>query len=245
MAASRRDFLRSAATPAVAVGAVGGGTQVAGAGTAYAADGTGAASAGASTGSSASASASSSGPVSANGWPVDTSPNTGGSVWTRPVPGTGFGVEVAIGDVETILVHVVRRFHYEVDALRAGDVIGYRPLARTEDYETNHASGTAVDIRPDSYPAGARGGFYAPELAVVRDILADCEGVVKWGGDFATPDESHFQIDVPPGSTELTRVAAKLRTWNATPGEGAGVAQDPRDAERRAAARELQRRQAG
>ncbi|WP_225877402.1 M15 family metallopeptidase [Streptomyces resistomycificus] len=145
--------------------------------------------------------------------------------------------------METILVHVVRRFHYEIEALRPGDVIGYRTPSTTKGYETNHASGTAIDIRPDCYPAGVRGGFFAPQLAVVRDLLADCEGVVRWGGDFTTPDESHFQIDVPPASPEVKRVADKLRSWNATPGDGAGVTRDPQDTDRRSAARALQRRQ--
>ncbi|MGW2387448.1 M15 family metallopeptidase [Streptomyces sp. NPDC001658] len=232
MAATRRHFLRSAVTTAVAVGAVSG-TAV-----------TASASGGATSGSTASDTAAGSGAVSANGWPIAAAPDDGGSVWTRPVPGTGFGVAVAIGDVETILVHVVRRFHYEIEALRAGDVIGYRAPATTKGYETNHASGTAVDIRPDCYPAGVRGGFFAPQAAVIRDILADCEGVVKWGGDFATPDESHFQIDVPPTSPAVGRVADKLRAWNASPGEGAGIARDTQDGDRRSAARALQRRQA-
>ncbi|MFF3336190.1 M15 family metallopeptidase [Streptomyces sp. NPDC002888] len=214
MAATRRHFLRSAVTTAVATGAIAGTTTTT-ATTASAAD----------RGTPADAS-----PTSANGWPIATTPpDADGTVWTCPVPGTGFGVEVAIGDVETILVHVVRRFHYEVETLRADDVSGYRPPARTKGYETNHASGTAVDIRPDSYPAGTRGGFFAPQLAVIRDILTDCEGAVKWGGDFPNPDESHFQIDVPPTSPKVKRVADKIRAWNATPGKGAGVTQDPRN----------------
>lgn len=233
MAATRRFFLRSTVTTAVAVGTVGTVTGT----TATAATAASAKSAGASTASA------DSGQVSANGWPITTAPDHDGSVWTRPVPGTGFGIEVAIGDVETILVHVVRRFHYEIEALRTGDVTGYRPLAQTKGHETNHASGTAVDIRPDAYPAGAKGGFFTPQLAVLRDILADCEGVVKWGGDFPAPDESHFQIDVPPTSTAVKRVADKLRTWNTAPGKGAGVTQNPQSTARRAAARELQQRQ--
>ncbi|MFG2135022.1 M15 family metallopeptidase [Streptomyces sp. NPDC048751] len=211
MAATRRHFLRSAVTTAVAAGAVAGTTAPA----AFAADKATSADPAGSTDSP---------PVSANGWPIATTPpNADGSIWTCPVPGAGFGIDLAIGDAETILVHVVRRFHYEIEALRDGDVIGYRPPAQTKGYDTNHASGTAVDIRPDSYPAGARGGFFAPQLAVIRDLLTDCEGVVKWGGDFPTPDESHFQIDVPPTSPKVKQVADKIRTWNATPGKGAGV----------------------
>ncbi|MEU3186901.1 M15 family metallopeptidase [Streptomyces sp. NPDC006923] len=181
-----------------------------------------------------------------NGWPVDTAPNSGGSVWTRPVPGASFDVDVSIGDVETVLVHVVRRFNYEIDTLRPGDVVGFRPFGKVKkglEYQTNHSSGTAIDIRPDWYPVGVAGGFYPQELAVIRDILAECEGVVTWGGDFPTPDESHFQIDVPPSSDRLKLLAAKIRNWNSVPGLGAGVIQNTQDKTRLKAAEALKRLQ--
>ncbi|MCP9945049.1 hypothetical protein LUX12_10065 [Streptomyces somaliensis] len=181
---------------------------------------------------------------SENGWFTDTAPNTGGTVWTRPVPGTEFDVDLAIGDAEIILIHVIRRFHYEVDSLRPGDVTGFRPVAKSRGYKTNYASGTAVSIRPGTYPAGVKGGFFPHELEVVRDILADCDGVVKWGGDFATPDESHFQIDLPPSDVRVRRLANKVRGWKESPGAGAGVIQDPRDSKRREAAQKLAREQA-
>ncbi len=180
---------------------------------------------------------------SPNGWSVNTAANAGGSVWTRPVPGTAFDVDVSIGAAETVLVHVIRRFHYELAELRPGDVIGYREPAGLSSYEVNHASGTAIDIRPGSYPRGVRGGFFPLEVAVIRDILADCEGVVRWGGDFRVPDEAHFQIDVPPGDERMTRLVAKLHRWNTTPGAGAGVIPDTRAADRLEASRRLERAQ--
>ncbi|GAA1020575.1 hypothetical protein Aple_078690 [Acrocarpospora pleiomorpha] len=160
---------------------------------------------------------------SPNGWPINTAADGGGSVWSRPVPGTGFEVAVAIGAAEVILVHVVRRFHYEIDSLRPGEVLGFKSPDTLTGYEENHASGTAIDIRPGHYPPGVRGGFYEHEVNVVRDILADCDGVVTWGGDFGVPDEGHFQIDLPPADERVYALAEKLRGWNNTPGEGAGV----------------------
>jgi hypothetical protein len=180
---------------------------------------------------------------SPNGWPINADADADGSVWTRPVAGAGSTVQVSIGDVETILVHVIRRFHYEIDSLRPDEIIGFRKAAGVKGYQLNHASGTAVDLRPGYYPVGAGGGFYPPQLAVVRDILADCEGLVKWGGDFTTPDEAHFQIDVPPTDQRVAALANKLRNWTAAPGVGAGVVQDPADRARRAAAQRLERRQ--
>ncbi|MER5865327.1 twin-arginine translocation signal domain-containing protein [Kitasatospora sp. NPDC002040] len=165
------------------------------------------------------------GAPSKNGWPTEHSADSRGHVYTRPVPGTPVQVQVRIGEVETVLVHVVRRFHYEIDALRAGDVVGWRPpgSVRRELAESNLASGTAVRIRPGSYPAGARGGFYPLELLTIRAVLAECDGVVRWGGDDRVPDESLFHLDVAPDSPRLARLVEQLRAREAAPGQGAGV----------------------
>jgi hypothetical protein len=164
------------------------------------------------------------GQTSANGWEMQKGADIGGAIWTRPVAGTECSVAVHIGDVEVVLVHVIRRFHYEIGTVRAGEVVGFLPPGRTlTGYRTNHASGTAVDIRPGWYPVGTKGNFTGYELTVVRDILADCAGVVTWGGDFRRADEAHFQIDVPPGDQRLTELADRIRGWNSTPGLGAGV----------------------
>jgi hypothetical protein len=160
---------------------------------------------------------------SANGWEVETVVDDGGAIWTRPVAGSEASVAVRIGAAETVLLHVVRRWNYEVSTLRAGDVVGFRPVGRGRGPESDHGSGTAVDILPGSLPAGTRDGLLPAQVAVVRDILEDCEGVVRWGGDARTPHQAHFALAVPPGNRELARVAAKIRTWNETPGVGAGV----------------------
>ncbi|MCX4905754.1 hypothetical protein [Streptomyces sp. NBC_00878] len=179
---------------------------------------------------------------SKNGWEMEKTVDEHGHIYTRPVPATPLdGVQMRMAEVETVLVHVVRRFHYEIDTLRKGEVLGWREpgSVRKGLAESNLASGTAVRIRPGSYPSGAHGGFYPMEELVIRDILADCEGVVRWGGDDARPDESLFYIDVPPGDERLTRVAMKLRAWAYTPGKGAGVLIDPLQPQRRKAAERL------
>lgn len=171
----------------------------------------------------------------------------GGNIFTRPVPGTPLaGIAVRMGEVETVLVHVVRRFHYEIDELRKGDVVGWRSPGKVRKGlpESNQASGTAVQIRPGHYPSGARGGFFSAQELVIRDILADLEGIVRWGGDDHKPDESLFYIDVGPDDERLIRVADKIRTWNYTPGMGSGVVIDPLQPKRRSAAERLAARQA-
>ncbi|MFD8262579.1 hypothetical protein ACFV19_27515 [Streptomyces griseoluteus] len=174
---------------------------------------------------------------SANGWPVV------GRVRSHPIEGSGLTVDVLDGAPATVLLHVARRFHYEIDNLRPKDVTGHT-TSRTvaQPYESNYLSGTAIAIRPAGYPTGARDGFFPQELVVVRDILADCEGVVRWGGDEDVPKESHFQIDVGPTDARLKAVAAKIGGWADSPGRGAGTV-DAFDPGRRLAARRLERSQ--
>jgi hypothetical protein len=183
---------------------------------------------------------------SVNGWEMERAADVRGNIHSRSVVGTALaGVQVRLGDVEALLFHVVRRFHYEVEELRAGDVVGWRaPSAvRVREAESNLASGTAVQIRPGHYPAGVRGGFFPLQEAVIRDILASLEGVVRWGGDDARPDESLFSIDLPPGDPRVAELAARLRGAEEIAAEKVGVAVDVATPARRKAATALKQRQ--
>lgn len=134
-------------------------------------------------------------------------------------------VSLAEGDVATVLLYVARRFAYEIDMLRPGDVQGHT-VHRTFEagFESNYLSGTAVAIRPLFYPLGAQRGTGLSELekVVVADILADCQGVIGWGGHAKPIKESHFQINVRPGDRRLARLARRIRDEDTVPGSGAG-----------------------
>jgi hypothetical protein len=143
-----------------------------------------------------------------NGWPVV----SGAAVTTATVEGSDARLSLIPGAVTTLLVHVLRRFHYEVETLVAGGVSGHTSSrAVTAPLESNYLSGTAFAVQPAAYPAGSTGNFFASQVLIIRDILADCGGVVRWGGDDPVkPKEGHFQIDVPPGDHRLTSAAAQL-----------------------------------
>ncbi|MGW0617575.1 hypothetical protein ACWD3P_08700 [Streptomyces sp. NPDC002765] len=179
---------------------------------------------------------------SANGWEMEREADVGGSIRTCEIQGTPGPLTFAIraGDVETVLVHVIRRFHYEIDSLGASDeprpVEGWTAPSGVRDSrlpQSNQASGTAVVIRPGSYPPGGRGAFTAAQELVVRDILADAEGLVRWGGDDRLPYEGLFYLAVRPLDPRLAQVAAKIRSWDETPGAGAGVLVDAAQPSRR------------
>ncbi|MFF7635112.1 hypothetical protein ACFZB9_18445 [Kitasatospora sp. NPDC008050] len=180
--------------------------------------------------------------TTANGWPVL---GTGSGVAESRIEGSDAVVALRGGEVETVLLHVARRFNYEIDTLNRGDLHGHTTATGDQaPYESNYRSGTAFAIRPDLYPVGSAGNLFAPQLLVLRDILADCEGVVRWGGDDQEqPKEGHFQIDVPPGDSRLSKVAAKIRGWQQTPDQGAGAPVDPLARPRLAASRTLAGRQ--
>lgn len=176
---------------------------------------------------------------SANGWPVLEEAEL------FRIEGSGRCVRLAGGDAAVILLHVARRFHYEIDQLRDGDVTGHSVTHEgVQDYESNYFSGTALAIRPLAYPVGVKGGLYPHELVVVRDILTELDGVVRWGGDLATPKESHFELAYGPGHPKMKGVARTIRGWRAGPGsEGAGSV-DAFDPERRRRSRAFARRAA-
>ncbi|MGY0233872.1 hypothetical protein [Longispora urticae] len=180
--------------------------------------------------------------TSANGWTIQTNADGDSQVWTRSVAGAGLRVAVWIGDVEAILLHVVRRFHYEIERIQPVDLAGWSAIGglRKGLPESNLASGTAVRVRQGSR---ARGGFFPLQELVLRDVLADCDGVVRWGGDDREVDESLFYVAVGPRDHRVRAVADRLRGWEATPGAGAGVAVDVLAPSRRGRAEGLARLQ--
>ncbi|GGQ88857.1 hypothetical protein GCM10010250_69680 [Streptomyces althioticus] len=99
-----------------------------------------------------------------------------------------------------------RRWHYEIAALDTGEgggVTGHT-IRRTvgADFESNHLSGTAIALRPTAYPLAGSERLW-PHQAIVRDILADCEGMVVWGGDLDPVRVSHLHIAARLGDSAL------------------------------------------
>lgn len=175
---------------------------------------------------------------SSNGWPVLDRPVT------SLIEGSEAQLQTAAGDAAVILTHLARRFNYEIAPLGPDEVTGWTSDRSVgADYESNYLSGTAVALRPNNYPLGATNNFYASELVVIRDVLAECRGVVRWGGDEAVPKESHFQLDLPPTDPRVRQLAETITGWKSAPGEGAGSV-DPFTQSRRRAAEVMAERQA-
>lgn len=138
--------------------------------------------------------------TSYNGWTASPDPHTFGGLDDREVagaPGVKCAPGVRAGDVAVVLFYVAEQFHKYVEPLVPGTCWGfnYRPDANNPHVLSCHASATAIDLNAPKHPNGVRGTFTPAQVAMIRTILAACEGVVHWGGDFVgTDDEMHFEI---------------------------------------------------
>ncbi|MFC8194045.1 hypothetical protein ACFUTV_01505 [Streptomyces sp. NPDC057298] len=182
--------------------------------------------------------------LSANGWRIDPD-----AIAVHRVEGTSRSVSLHQGDAAAVLLHVARRWHYEIGAVDSGEGGGMtaHTTRRTvgADFESNHLSGTAIALHPRAYPLAGSEGLWPHHEQIVRDILADCEGTVVWGGDLTPVKASHFHVAARPGDKTLARVAARLDTSKPTlyRAQTAGTVADPAAPARRVKARRLQRAQ--
>jgi hypothetical protein len=128
------------------------------------------------------------------------------------VSGSAFPGGVKRGDVTTVLQYVAEQFNARVEALRPDWCWGYNYRQnRNANNLSCHASGTAIDCNAPAHPNGKRGTFSAAQVRTIRQILAECGGVVQWGGDFrGTPDEMHFEI--LGDASQVAGVARNLST---------------------------------
>lgn len=75
---------------------------------------------------------------------------------------------------------------------------------------SNHLSGTAVDVNAPKYPWGQR-VMPAARIAKIREGLRLFEGTVFWGADWGRADEMHYQMAFREGDPRNEAFAAKLR----------------------------------
>ena len=163
---------------------------------------------------------------SSNGWFMEAGSDAGGTIWTTAVQGIRSKMAVRVGDVETVFNHLVRRYHYEVDTLNEAEIVVFKDFkGALSEYESNHASGTAIDIRPGWFPLGSSDGFGEVQLGTLKNILEEFDGIVVWGGNFDVPDQGHFEIAVPPEDSRLQAIANAIREENSDLGRGAGTSQ--------------------
>jgi hypothetical protein len=155
-----------------------------------------------------------------NGWEASPDPADFGGLDDREVPGAP-GVKLApgirCGDPAVVLFYFAAQLHARVESgelYAAGDEWGYsfRPSKNDAKLLSTHGAAVAFDWNATRHPNGKRGTFSAAQVAEIRRIQAEVEGVVYWGGDAwgnGIPDEMHFEL--VKDRAKVAAVAAKLR----------------------------------
>lgn len=179
---------------------------------------------------------------SANGWPIEPA-----AIATFRIEGSTAEVALRQGYAAAVLLHIARRWHYEIAPLDTGEGGGVEghTTHRTAGpaYESNYLSGTAIALHPTAYPTAGSERLYTHHEAIVRDILVDCAGTVVWGGDLKPTKFSHFQLATSVSDPALVRVAGLLDTMahREFRTQTAGTVADPATPARRQKARDLPR----
>lgn len=148
--------------------------------------------------------------------------------WSAPPP-SGIrplvvdGASIAPGvrdddDVFVILQYVAVEFDKRVEWLRPGWCWGFNYRATTGGTTlSNHASASAEDLNAPLHPYNvpASRNLTPAQIAEIHQILAELDGVVRWGGDYSSNvDAMHFELNVTPESGRVRAVADKIRSNN-------------------------------
>lgn len=143
-------------------------------------------------------------PVSENGWPLRPARST------RPIMSSASSIRLTVrnGAAGDLLLWVAGQLDLTVEDLDLKSTRGeYDDWSYAEREiragrrPSNHFSATAFDMNATRHPMGAVNTFTPGQRAQIRRILARCEGLVRWGGDYTgRRDDMHYEL--APGSTE-------------------------------------------
>lgn len=143
---------------------------------------------------------------SQNGWRVDRS-----LIRTYTIPDSTIRISLRMGDASVVLLWLAGQYNAHVEPLTQVDTGGFVIKGIEGGVSmSNHASGTAMDLRWNKHPVRVRHTFDAAQLAVIRHLLAACNGVIRWGGDYITrADEMHWEI--VGSQSQLAALANRIR----------------------------------
>jgi hypothetical protein len=134
------------------------------------------------------------------------------------IPGSSITINLRKGDVSVVLLDFLGWYHKEIEPLRQKDTGGYncRNIAGSTKL-SNHASGTAADVRWQDHVQGKRNaGFSSAEVSKINTKLKEYGGAIRWGNNYSgTPDAMHFEIN--QGVAAVKKQADRIRAKNAKP----------------------------
>lgn len=145
--------------------------------------------------------------ITENGWRQCSAAETVRAV----VPGTrDVRIEIRAGDAATILNAWAAWWHknvYPIDTYKPRDYWGWS--ATNSVWNSNHLSGTAIDLNATTLPWQQR-TMSAEKIATVNYGLKLFEGCIFWGGHWQRVDEMHSQLAYPEGDARIAAFAKKL-----------------------------------
>lgn len=130
------------------------------------------------------------------------------------VPGSSVTINLRKGDVSVVLLDFASWYHKNIEPLHQNDTGGYNCRGIEGGTSlSNHASGTAEDLRWNDHPRGKRNaGFSSAEVDKINAKLKEYGGVIRWGNNYnGTPDAMHFEINAGPAAVkkQADRIRAK------------------------------------
>lgn len=152
-----------------------------------------------------------------NGWAASANKLAIGVDSKFNVEGIKFPGGVKGGDVATVLGYVAEQVHRRVEPLVDGWCWGYSYRdVRGGTSLSNHSAACAIDVNAPSHPLGRKNTFDSAQVATIRQILAECLGVVRWGGTYTRPDEMHFEIIGDHARVAAAAVAIRAKASQAS-----------------------------
>lgn len=131
--------------------------------------------------------------TSQNGWLVATAAQQDDGLYA----GVEFPNGALAGDVAWVFRWLVEQLDYWVEPIVDGSCWGWyvKPVAGQTTGYSNHSSGTAMDYNATKHGLGAEDTFTPAQVSTVHRLLAELDGVVRWGGDYSgRKDPMHFEI---------------------------------------------------
>lgn len=133
--------------------------------------------------------------TSQNGWPIVAK----SACDQGPFHGVTFPNGILAGDVAVIARWQLGRYAATVEPLVQGTCWGwFVKVIEGTTTKSNHGSATAWDVNADQHPMGvdASHNFSAAQIKACRAIVAESDGVLRWGGDYSSrPDPMHWEIN--------------------------------------------------
>jgi hypothetical protein len=136
------------------------------------------------------------------------------------IPGSTITINLRKGDVSVVLLDFLSWYHKNIEPLHQNDTGGYncRDIEGSNTL-SNHASGTATDVRWNDHPRGKRNaGYSTAEISKINAKLKEYAGVIRWGNNYSsasTPDAMHFEINA--GAAAVKKQADRIRAKNSAP----------------------------